>query len=395
LTVGSHTLSAIYSGNSSFATSTSPPTSETVSSVPTTTTLSATPNPAAVGQVILLTAAISPSPVGAPFGAVNFFDGANLVGTANVNAAGVAAFSAAGLSVGSHILSATYSGNAGFASSTSIPVTEIISVSNPTSTVTTLSGSPNPLVVGQSVTLTSTVSPTPTGSPLGTISFLDGTTLLGTANLSSLGVAIFSTSTLSVGSHSLTAVYSGNTAFAASNSSPLALTVNNASPVYTVAAPQTPFSVMQGGSVEITVDVAPTGDPFNNVVIMSATNLPPGATASFMPPTVIPGSSGTTTKMKVQTAKEAARSVRSGIETTFASCIVLFGFCLISGKRKVRRLLPAGQTVFFLLLVVALGLTACNGGFAGKPSQPQTFVITVTGTSGSLHPFTTVTLIVE
>jgi len=40
-------------------------------------------------------------------------------------------------------------------------------------------------------------------------------------------------------------------------------------------------------------------------------------------------------------------------------------------------------------------LTACNGGFAGRPSQPQSFVITVTGTSGSLHPSTTVTLIVE
>jgi hypothetical protein len=395
LQVGSHALTAVYSGSSSFATSTSTPVTEAVALVSTTTALSATPNPAVVGQAVLLTAAISPSPSGASFGVVNFFDGANLVGSANVNAAGVAVFSTAALSVGSHILSATYSGNADFASSTSIPLTEIISVANPTSTITTLSGSPNPAVAGQSVTLTTTVSPTPAGSPLGTISFFDGTTLLGTANLSSLGVATFSTSTLSVGSHSLTAVYSGNTAFAASNSSPLALTVNNAPPVYTVAAPQTPFSVIPGGSVEITVDVAPTGNPFNSVVTMSATNLPPGDTVSFMPPTVIPGSTGTITKMKIQTAGQSAKSVRLGIGATLAGCFVFLSLCLISGRSEDRQFLPARQTGLFLFLVVVLGLTACNGGFAGRPSQPQSFVITVTGTSGSLHPSTTVTLIVE
>ena len=395
LPVGSHTLTAVYSGNSTFASSTSSPVTETVSPISTTTVLSATPNPALVGQAVLLTAAVSPSPTGAAFGAVNFFDGTTLLGSANVNASGVAIFSTTALSVGSHTLSATYSSNATFASSTSIPLTEIISASNPSSTSTTLSANPNPAVDGQSVTLTATVSPTPAGSPLGTINFFDGTTLLGTVNVSSFGVATFSTRALSAGSHSLTAVYSGNVGFAASNSSPLALTVSNAPPVYTVSAPQTPFSVTPGGSVAISISVAPTGNPFNNAVTMSATDLPPGATASFSPPTVIPGSIGTTTKMTVQMTRQPVQSVQSRIGTTLACCLVLFGLCLISGKSKDRRFLPARQTVFFFSLAAALGLMACNGGFAGKPPQPQTFVITVIGTNGSLHPSTTVTLIVE
>jgi hypothetical protein len=213
--------------------------------------------------------------------------------------------------------------------------------------------------------------------------------------VNSSGVATFSTSALAAGAHSLTAVYSGNVGFAASNSSPLALTVNNASPVYSVFAPQTPFSVTPGGSVAIPISVAPTGNPFNNVVTMSATGLPAGATASFSPPTVIPGSIGTTTKMTVQMTGQSAQSVQSGIGTTLACCLVLFGLCLISGKRRDGRFLPARQTAFFLSLAAALGLMACNGGFAGKPPQPQTFAITVTGTNGSLHPSTTVTLIVE
>lgn len=84
---------------------------------------------------------------------------------------------------------------------------------------TTLATSPNPSVVGQSVTLIATVAATGgSTTPSGTVSFFDGGVFLGTGTLSAGGVASLITSTLSVGTHSLTAVYNGNAEFFASSS---------------------------------------------------------------------------------------------------------------------------------------------------------------------------------
>ena len=69
----------------------------------------------------------------------------------------------------------------------------------------------NPAAVGESVTFTATAT-SAQGTPTGTVSFLDGTTLLGSETLSS-GTASFTTSTLAAGSHSITAAYSGDSTF--------------------------------------------------------------------------------------------------------------------------------------------------------------------------------------
>jgi hypothetical protein len=68
------------------------------------------------------------------------------------------------------------------------------------------------------------------------------------------------------------------------------------------------------------------------------------------------------------------------------------GVIIIAGNRK--RL--SKSLAAFLFMATLLGgawmMTACNGGFAGKPGpQSRTYVITITGTSGSLHASTTIT----
>jgi putative nucleotidyltransferase with HDIG domain len=77
---------------------------------------------------------------------------------------------------------------------------------------------------GRSVTFTATG--TDTGAT-GTVTFADGETTLGSSTLIE-GMATFTTSTLSVGSHSIIAVYSGDANFAGSTSSPVDLTVKTA-----------------------------------------------------------------------------------------------------------------------------------------------------------------------
>jgi hypothetical protein len=87
------------------------------------------------------------------------------------------------------------------------------------STTTTIESSTNPSDYGQSVTFTATVS-AGFGTPRGTVSFYDGANFLGNGMLSN-GKAVYSTSSLPVGSDSITATYNGDSSFGGSTSSPL------------------------------------------------------------------------------------------------------------------------------------------------------------------------------
>ena len=96
-------------------------------------------------------------------------------------------------------------------------------------TTTIVASSVNPSVHGQSVTFTAVVSPTVPGAhtPSGTVIFKEGTTTLGNSTLNN-DMATYSTSTLSVGNHSITAIYGGDTNFAGSTSSASIQTVDAA-----------------------------------------------------------------------------------------------------------------------------------------------------------------------
>ena len=86
---------------------------------------------------------------------------------------------------------------------------------------TTLQASPTSANAGQSVTLTATVtSQSGTNTPTGTVTFYNGSTSLGTATLGSTGTATLSTTTLPVGSDSITASYGGDSNDAGSTSNP-------------------------------------------------------------------------------------------------------------------------------------------------------------------------------
>jgi endonuclease/exonuclease/phosphatase family metal-dependent hydrolase len=91
-------------------------------------------------------------------------------------------------------------------------------------TSTTLTSTPNPSGLGQSATLTATVSSS-SGLPTGTVTFEEGTSVLGTSTLDASGQATFATSALATGSHSLTAVYGGDANYSGSTSSALSQVV--------------------------------------------------------------------------------------------------------------------------------------------------------------------------
>lgn len=193
--------------------------SPTAGAQSTTTALISSADPSVFGQLVDFTATVDAvvCTSGIPTGTVSFFDGATALGTQPLTN-GVATLATSTLSVGAHMITATFNSSGSLTGSTSPMLIESV---NEAATQTSLTASPDPASPGQTVTFTATVSPVApgAGSPTGTVSFLDGATTLGQTALSG-GVASVNAATLSVGNHSITATYSGDADFSSSTSSP-------------------------------------------------------------------------------------------------------------------------------------------------------------------------------
>jgi len=101
-------------------------------------------------------------------------------------------------------------------------VSQVVNAAAAGATTTTVVSSVNPSSVGQPVTFTATVSG---AAPTGTVQFFDGATSLGSGSLSG-SVAALATSSLTAGTHSITANYGGNASNAPSTSPALSQVVN-------------------------------------------------------------------------------------------------------------------------------------------------------------------------
>lgn len=235
-------------------------------SAATTTTLASATNPSVFGQSVTFTAHVT-SPSGAPTGTVDFKEGAAVLATVAVNGAGDAIFTTAASAVGSHSVTAAYSGDGCmFPASASAALAQVV---NKAATTTTLASSQNPSIINGSVTLTATVAPTApgAGTPTGNVAFKDGATTIGTAAVDGAGQAMLTSSALAVGSHTLTAVFAGDTSFATSTSTNVVQVVNQDGNTTTLASDVNPS--LFGGSVTFTATVSTTstgGTPTGNVV---------------------------------------------------------------------------------------------------------------------------------
>jgi len=395
---GAHNVVASYPGDASHAASQSNAISLSGGpAIATATTLSSSINPVPFGQMVEFTATVNPTPSGASYGTMNFYNGAALIGTSAVNASGVATLSTSGLAAGTASITAVYSGNIIFATSTSSALIENVTKAGLTATATTLTASPAETTVGQPVILTATVSPVPAGSPSGTVNFYNGTALLAAVSVNASGVSTFSTSALPTGANNITAIYSGNAGFATSTSTNVVVTVVSTAS-FTVSAPQTPFTVSSGGSANITVTVSPVGGPFNKAVTLATSSLPAGLTASWSTARVTPGSKAVTTVLTIQAPaqrSEVPQNRRPGMPLTATG--MAFGMCLVAGGKRKRFAQVLQALVVCAVLASGMVLTGCAGGLgvASTQTNSQKYTITINGTSGSTQSSTTVSLTVQ
>jgi phospholipase C len=263
-TIGTHTLTATYSGDGNNSGSTSNTLTEYVENLPVAskTVVVTSGSPSTVGQPVTFTATVTSAYGQIPNGeTVTFYDSVTQIGTGKTSS-GIATFTTSSLSVKTHNIVGKYSGDASFKPSSG-SVQQIV---DPYTTTTSLTASPNPSAYGQSVLLTATVTSSGGIVPTGKVTFYNGTTSLGTSTLKS-GTATLSTTKLGLGSNSLTAAYGGDSLNGKSTSAVLKEIVNAATITLTLSSSPNPSN--SGQSVKFTATLTSNG------------GLPNGQTVTF------------------------------------------------------------------------------------------------------------------
>ncbi len=253
---GNHLLTAVYAGNASFSTVTSPQITQVVNQYTSQTGLTSSVNPSIINGSTTLTATVSATPgqagSGTPAGSITFKDGSATIGTCTL-VSGACTYAASFSTAGSHNLTAVYSDDISFSASISNTVVQVVDTFT---SQTVLTSSVNPSLLNQSTTLTATVSATPgqpgAGTPTGSVTFMNGSATLGSCMLVS-GSCTLPTSFATAGSYSLTAVYGADNSFLGSTSGPVTQVVNDFTSHTTLTSSINPSFVNQSTTLTATV----------------------------------------------------------------------------------------------------------------------------------------------
>lgn len=293
-----------------------------------------------------------------------------------------------------------------------VNLSAVVSIVN---TATTLTATPVSAPIGSNVSLNAAVTPG-SGSvmPAGTVTFLDGTNQLGTGMLNASGVATFSTDSLAVGTHSITAAYGGNANFAASTSAAATVTITATSPA-SFSVSGSPVTVPAGATTGNTsaISVTPVSGFTGNVALTAvisnspagAQNMPTLSFGSTTPVSVTSASAASATLTIMTTApsnssqlhKRSARQNRLLGGVSVMACMLSFGW-------PWRRNFWRGRLgVLVCLAILSMGVFGCGGGKssgggggASMPgTTPGTYTVTLTGSSGTLTANGTITLTVQ
>ena len=230
LPVGTDSITAAYSGTTGFNASTSGAVSVNVNPVVVSTSVTLASSASSVEQKVpvTLTATVKPSSgTTLPSGTVTFYNGTIVLGSATLSS-GIASVSTSALPTGTDPVSAAYSGAVAFNASSSNIVSITVSPAAPTvvNTVTTLTSSATSITQNSSLTLVATVKQASgTATPTGSVTFYNGSTVIGSAQLSA-GTATLTTASLTTGTDTLTAAYAGASTFNPSHSGGIIVTVS-------------------------------------------------------------------------------------------------------------------------------------------------------------------------
>ncbi len=419
LTGGAHSITSQYSGDSNFFPSTSVALKQSVSLASSAAAVGSSLNPAFPKQSVTFTATVTDSQGGdslMPTGSVTFYDGSTALGSPALNSQGVAILNTSSLAVGSHNITAQYSGDSNFSVS-SAQMQQTVSLA---ASAASLGSSLNPAAPKQSVTFTAKVINNQQGysmQPTGSVTFYDGSKALGSAALGSTDVATLTTSSLATGSHSITAQYSGDGNFQAAGSQAVNEIIT-LTPDYSLLPSPDSRTVNPGSTASYSISLTPVND-YNGAVSFacpSQSSLPSGVTCKAPAQMNSPYQPGT---LMLKTTGPSATVIapqdlkpHRGEPNLWASLggVGMLGIVL-AGDWKKRNRRRMAIMLIVLALAMVLAMVGCGGGSpastggggggqGGTPAGTYHVTITATGTAGSNFGNTTphqfeVTLIVN
>jgi len=315
-TGGSHSLQGVYSGDVNYLSATSPAVTLTVAKVASVTSIAASPATLATGVLETLTATVAPATAvsGVTYtltGSVSFYDGATLLGTVAVanNTAVLAGVSLA--ATATHTVTAVYSGDATYSTSTSSPLVLAATVLPVT---VTLTESNTVIAPDQPVTLTATVTPvsappaTAEQHPSGYLLFYanNGVTntlisgqvpIVESTGYSSVGSIVVPH--LAAGVYVVTAQYFGDPTYGPAISNSLNLDAED----FSLSCSVNNITLVQGDSQSVTCNVASLGGLTGPIQVACAEQNPSeiGAIVCTFSPNIV-ATSGATTLTVVTTA---------------------------------------------------------------------------------------------
>ena len=390
LSAGTHQLAASYSGDSQ--------------------------NPAITGSVFMLT--VTPLPVVATAAGVSIKYGqavpaltGSLTGVLPQDASKVTAVFATPATttspVGQYPITATLAGTAASDYSVTLGAGSGNVVIGQAGSTTALSSSNSAAFLGAPVTLTAQASSTTTGMPAGSVAFYDGTALLVTVPVTANGSATYSSSGFALGTHNLTALYSGDVNFTSSTSPATVETVTVLPDFTFTASGEATQTVNPGQTASYNFAMQSQNGGVTSPVTLTASGLPPGATAVFTPATITLNNGAASFRLAIKTAGLTAgrtppsSPMRTPLLPVSAAVFLLLPFRNKRIRARLAKMPRILLTALFVLIAGAatLGLTGCgSGGLFAQSPQAYTITITATTTSAintTLQRTTTVTLIVQ
>jgi large repetitive protein len=383
LAAGTHYIYAIYSGDSTYVGSSYSYVVEAIHLAGTTISVQV-PGTTIVGQSRSVVATITPIAPGglAPGGSVNYYFNGGFVATVPINKviydasgnqiASQAIFTFASGGVGNYAVTAVFVGSGGYLNSSFAPNPAPIFKIVQATTSTTISALPTSVVYGQPVAITATVTEQAPGTmaPTGSVTIYDGATAIATGALNAAGKFILNSTTLPVGTASLTAKFTGNSNFAGSSSASVLVSVgqvststnlgfSSPSPVYgqplTITATVTsasPSVAVPLGNLVFTVDGVPqTQVPLNasGIATLTLTNLNAGLhtfSATYVPATGNFGSSGTPSTNLTVGQAHTTTSLVSSSPTSGVGDAVTFTATVLPVSPTV--VTPVGSVTFYV-----------------------------------------------
>ena len=370
LSAGAHSIDGTYPGDATHTAAQSPALALTVTPLG----LTATANPVSIlyGQPV-------PSLTGVLSGVLP--QDAGKVAAAFTTSAGPLS------PVGAYPIAAALTGSAAENYTVSLTPASLTITQAPT--LTLLSASTTSPTSGLPVTLTMQASSTTSGVPTGSVTLLDGTTVVSAIPLAAGGAA-FTTGTLTLGTHTLTAAYSGDTNFLPSTSTIASVVVGAASDFSMAATGATTQIVPAGSAATFSFSVATSGAALASPILLAVQGVPVGASASLSPSSLPPGGAATSFTLTIQTPLAGSykparppfpRSPNFPGSAMLAVLLLPAIGCTLRFSRKRRAIYRSLLAVVFAASCSLLA-TGCGDRVNAAPEDvtAKSYTLTVTGT---------------